>query len=277
MRIENVGFAVAPWPQALGFRVVADPADRDSAASRIGQGAVVGGVVTALPCGLCQIGGCTPDMLVACAAAFSVGAVIGGVWSAGHELLTGGFKTAEAPQSSASAAGVRQAAVTPVAATSRRYDHIALQQCVQDALTRSDDGPPWREQGLTARLQPVAARPPASDGSASAYADLSRSNVRQVIETSVSALTLVARSRSAGEAPTADAIATLNVDGGMHFIDLASGQMHTTPLSWTSGQRTLAQWAALPADEIALELDRACAQIAAGAVKAAAARWRQTR
>jgi hypothetical protein len=274
--VEYVGFAVPAWSPDLGFRVIADNADRDSAASRIGQNAVAGGIVTALPCGLCQIGGCTPDMLVACAAAFSVGAVIGGVWSAGHELISGGFKATEEPKVGAPAGDVRKAALTPVAATSRRFDHIALQRCVLDAVEQSD-GSAWREQGLTARFQPVATPRSAVDGSAATYADLAGSNVRQVVETFVSGLALVARNRSASEVPTADASATLSVQGGMRFIELASGHVHTTPLSWSSEPRTLAQWAGLPAEEVATELDRACRQIAEEVAKAAYARWRNSR
>ncbi len=274
--VETIGFAAAPWSPELGFRVIPGSGDRDNAASRIGHDAVVGGIVTALPCGLCQIGGCTPDMLVACAAAFSVGAVIGGVWSAGHELVSGGFKASNEPTSGASAADVRQAAVTPVATTSRRFDHIALQQCVLNAAAQRD-GPAWREQGLTARFQPVAGRPSAPDGSAAAYADLAGANVRHVVETHVAGLTLVARSRGAAEVPTVDASATLNIDGSMRFIDLASGNVHTTPLAWRSEPRTLAQWAELPAEAIIAELDYACQRIAEDAVKAAHARWRSSR
>jgi len=215
-------------------------------------------------------------MLAACAAAFSVGAVIGGAWSAGHELLTGGFKTTDEQKSGLSAAEVRKAAVKPVAATSRRFDHTALQQCVGVALQQSD-GSAWHEQGLTARLQPVASRPAAPDGSAAAYADMAGSNIRLVVESFVSGLTLVARSRATGDVPPVDAIATLNVDGGMRAIDLASGKVHTTPLSWSSEPRSLAQWAELPAEEIAADLDRACTRIAEGVAKAAYARWRNTR
>ena len=252
--------------------MIADSAGRDSAASRIGQSAVAGGVVTALPCGLCQIGGCTPDMLAACAAAFSVGAVIGGVWSAGHELLTGGFRTTDEPKGGVSAADVRNAAVTPVAATSRRFDHIALQRCVLDDLEQGD-GPAWHEQGMTARLQAVAGPPSAAEGSVAAYAELAKSNVRHVVETFVAGLALVARGDGPSGVPAADASATLSVDGGMRFIDLASGDVHTTPLSWSSEPRTLAQWAELPAEEIATELARACRRIAAGATKAAHEQW----
>jgi hypothetical protein len=63
----------------------------------------------------------------------------------------------------------------------------------------------------------------------------------------------------------------------MRFIDLASGQLHTTPLSWRSEPRTLAQWAELPAEAVAMDLDRACKHIAEGATKAAYARWRSSR
>jgi hypothetical protein len=272
--VETVGVAVPAWPPELGLRVAADAPAGETAASRIGQGAVTGGIVTALPCGLCQVGGCTPDMLVACAAAFSVGAVIGGAWTVGRELLTGGFATRTEPKADPSAGAIRQAAVAPASAASQRFDRAALQQCVLGALTQPG-APAWRYQGLSARFEPLPERPgQAGEG---AYADLLQSNMRQVVEVFIDSVALVARESGPADRPTADAPTTLQIEGGVRLIDLGGGRARPQALAWSGKARPLRQWADASAEEIAVELAAACASLAERAVVHANARWLDSR
>ncbi len=64
--------------------------DESTAAKRIGGAALTGGGAVAFPCALCQLGGCTPEMLLACSGLFAVGAVAGGLVGVGQELLSQG-------------------------------------------------------------------------------------------------------------------------------------------------------------------------------------------
>jgi hypothetical protein len=238
--VEDIGLSVAPLPDRVGFDLQAPPRSSSGggALSRVGQDAAAAGMVTALPCGLCATGACGPELLLPCAAAFSVGAVIGGTVSLGRELLTGGLRSRPAPPPEPVATG---AALGAFGAGRPRLDAAALTQCILDRSQR-EDGPAWRHQGLTAHLlvQPVAPERATA--------------IRHRVDVQVEGVTLVA----VGDAATALASSHLRIDGHVVMTDLRGGAALSRAFAWDGPQRTLGQWAEVTPETLDGELRTAC-------------------
>jgi hypothetical protein len=295
--VQTVALAVPPWSLEPTVRIAPagtrgtgstptptptpTPAPAgDSALYRIGQQAAAAGVVTAAPCGLCLAGGCGPAMLAPCAALFSVGAAIGGLWSAGKELLGALRRSSPPPVASAAPAAAASAAppasapaVTPAApgagfdraALVAGFDRAALEACVARAAGEADPAV-WRDQGRTGRLQIV---PPPTDGGAAPAA----AGARLLVEPRVTAIGLVVDHGVRSEATGPQDEARLVVETTLHAVDLESHETWTEPFAWHGRMQSLAAWAETAPDAVAGELAAACRSIAAAGVQLARRRW----
>ena len=247
--VETVGVAVPAWSATLEVR----PAGQDASRGHIGDAAATGGVVAALPCGLCQVGGCTPEILASCAAAFTVGATLGGVWAAGRELVG---SIAQRP--AAGAAAARAAATAAGVGGPAALGAAALRACLAAELAQPS-ATTWRDRGWTAHLQAVPDAGPA--------------RAAPVVETTVTGLTLEVQPFDGGTRPADEAPARLVVAGVVRYV-AAGGAARSQALAWTSDWLTLAQWAGAPAQDLQATWALACRGLAGQALGAGEALWR---
>ena len=256
--VDTVAFRAEPWTVAID---VVSAADR-RVGGRVGEAAVAGGVVAALPCGLCQMGGCTPEMLVTCAAAFTVGATLGGAWAIGQELLAGGRD--RSPQVSQAPPIDRRAAAGAVAAgTGAALDASTLQSCLNDILAGVPQGA-WREQGWTARLMPLTADSASTPSTASLEARIA-----------VTRIALVHEARTDADRAPADTRAWLQIDAQARLGAADGSELGSETFSWISEARALGEWAAADTARLRNELSQACASLASQTVSAAQKVWRR--
>jgi hypothetical protein len=257
-RVDRIDLAVLPWEPSVEFMVRVDPADQ-TAQSRIFDKAMSGGLVVAMPCGLCQTGLCPPQALLPCAALFAAGAVIGGAFGTIEELSSGGL-TLASPPPDAAAAEAKRAAVAPVSSVAgRRLAQGALQRCVQlpwDEAARQG----WREQGRSAQL--VSALAPAG-----ARAEAAAGTPSHRAEVSLTSMALVA----SGDALPLDA--RIVVDGFVRYFDRTGTQLGESKLAWQSDAMTLERLSEPDSPDVRDALDAACESIGRQAVEAVQALW----
>ncbi len=210
-----------------------------SAWSRVSEKALAGGVILASPCGLCQIGGCTPDILAPCALLFSTGAAVGAITSAGKELISGGFFRADGkPIATASDQLPRIDAASRVL-----LDQNGLRDCLLDAArTHSPDAglPTFQVDGqtLSAQLEPL---PPVPGNPANTYADLAGQGYNALLESHLQKLVLLPESFQGHIQPGSPV--SLRLEARLRWLDLPSGEVvGRKEFRFTSDAHPLIEW-----------------------------------
>jgi len=223
------------------------------ALARVGEAAVTGGTVTAIPCSLCITGACTPEILVSCAGLFSVGAVMGAAIGTGIELVQQVRGQRPSPPDTAGTFARAGAGDTP-----RAFDVDALRACVTDALLESPFER-WRVQGREAVARLADTTPPAD----------AQGQWRSVVEWSHIALV---PSGKPGLSPETVPV-RLRVEGRLTLVDNGRVQ-RAVPLRWESDASPLEQWVgADPGGRTASELRAACRALAGQIVNGTRAGW----
>jgi hypothetical protein len=270
-RIETVGLVVQPWDARVEFRSTASREAR----GRIVDTAVGGGLVTAFPCGLCQTGACPPQAIAPCAALFSIGAAVGGLWATGKEMWHGGLAAADRTAPVGIAADAWRSAAGPVAASaSGRFDQAALHACLLRNLAAAGAGG-WHDQGRMARLQPLPPPGEAATAASQPDADRGERDARYLVRISVNAIALVDRGVPLRPMQATARPLQLVIDGDLKFIDRAGGPVREVPLSWQSEPVDASRWGAADTDEVAALLGRACAEYSKAALESSEKAWRR--
>jgi len=242
------------WRVAAGEPVV--EIGGPGASSRLGQAAAAGGMLAAFPCGLCQMGGCTPEMLVSCAGLFAVGAVLGGLTGGVHEAMAGPPGLPDATRQSLQGLidAERKAGMAPA----------RLAQCLAAALPGQ-----WRDQGRTATslLQDhTAAAAPEWN------ARLKAQGTTHAAEAALTRIALLPQ----GPAPAGDPATAplhLRIEAHVRMTDLASGHSRTATVDWTSEAHPPAEWTAEGAQRVAGAVSQACGALARQIVNAGERAW----
>lgn len=257
--VEKLGLSVATLPPAVK---VIESMPLSAATKRVGESAKQGGILVALPCGICQTGLCSPEMLAPCAALFSVGALVGGVVGIGSELVRG------TPPEQAVPRLTETASTLPTA-------HIAgmpLQQCLTQRLAgAATTGTQWTSQGRRAEVGEIAWEEADGNG-ASRYPGAKRNGYRFVAESRIEAVDLLAE--GAPGQTVAEMSVRLKIVGKLSFHDLSRGLRRDLPLTWESDTHPWADWSTNGAGLLENTLARACAAIARQAVEQTEATWR---
>jgi hypothetical protein len=238
--------APAPERQRLGVSAAQDQTSVEfakppggSAWSRVGDKAMAGGVILASPCALCQMGGCTPDILAPCALLFSTGAAVGALTSAGKELISGGFFQANGkPIATASEQLPRIDAASRVL-----LDQTGLRDCLLDAARAHSPavGLPMfqaHDQTWSAQLEPL---PPAPGNPAKTHADLADQGYNALLESHLQKLVLLPESFQGRIQP--DSPVSLRLEAGLRWLDLPSGDVvGRGDFGFTSDAHPLNEW-----------------------------------
>jgi uncharacterized protein YceK len=222
--VEKIAFTVQKNEPVVEFLA------RDTgAAARIGDAAMSGGMVTAIPCGVCQTGACSPAVLLPCTALFSVGAVIGGSVGLGKELIASLDKDA---QQSASIAKKTKQSVTPIVEStqSRRFDHTALSRCIEQEL-----GERWHDQGRMAVLSGMSTMDTFT--SANAGSDLEARGYQYSAQSKILKFSLVPEGLATPEIPV-----HLVIEGEVQLTRFASHAVKIATVSWQSPPHKLQDW-----------------------------------
>lgn len=264
-RKERIGFSVGASNPETRFL-----ARNGGVAERIGDATVAGGMATAMPCGICQTGLCSPEALVPCAALFSVGAVIGGTYGVGRELFLHMGGTSAALSVSADA----KQSVTPIvmAETHKAFDRQALSGCVARELDSSANRG-WHDQGRMAL--PAMSLPDGSGagqgGSRGSGTD--RQNYQYGSETTVSRIDLVS------DAQTSQLVSAtsvhLQIEGEIVFTDLSRNRAKRSLLLWKSESYPIAEWSAPDRKVVTKMLEEGCKEFARKSVEASRTLWMQ--
>ena len=254
---ETVAWRVLPGEPVLEVGGPGTP-------ERIGQAAFTGGAFAALPCGLCQIGACTPEVLASCAALFTMGAVIGGLTAGLQESLarSPGLPDATRQQLWASIDLQRRAGVGK--------DRMA--QCLSAELVR----PPkvvWRDQGRTAFpvMRDFATLAPGTPAQTGAAGSASR-EVDYTAEATVTRISLLPESG----APKGDAETRrlrLGLDVEIHLTDRHSGKRRSTTVSWSSPPHSPVEWTAADSALVSNTAAQGCQELARLIVNAGEKAW----
>lgn len=260
MLVEKIGFSVAKLDPEVEFM-----SSGNTPMARLGKAAMTGGVATAFPCGLCQTGACTPDMLASCAALFSVGAVVGGVIGAGQEVLNA-IGSSSPPDNSRAA----RDSITPLvkAARGRKFDQGALTKCLRQELDRL--GPAaWHDQGRTGLPSVIPAPAAPALDSAARASHLKPLGYQYGAESFIAHIAMVPIQ---GVAASDDAVA-LRIAAEVRLSTASGSQAATTSITWTSKSHGLKAWSA-PAAGLAEEvLQQACRDLANQIVAAGREYW----
>jgi hypothetical protein len=199
------------------------------AAARIGDAAMSGGMATALPCGVCQTGACSPAVLLPCTALFSVGAVIGGSVGLGKELIASLDKDA---QQSANIAKKTHQSVTPIVEStqSRRFDHRALSRCIAQEL-----GERWHDQGRMAIPSGISTMD--TPEFANTDSDLEAQGYQYAAQSKILKFSLIPEGLATPEIPV-----HLVIEGEVKFTNFSSHIFKAAPVSWQSPPHKLQDW-----------------------------------
>jgi hypothetical protein len=250
-RREPVVVTAAVGSPAVEF--LDPPRVPSGAASRIGEQAGSAGLLTAGVCGICQTGLCPPELLLACAGLFAVGAAIGGSLGIASEAIAGGFKAPPQPAGlaaqhvEATAPGVRTASAELLA-------QEALRECI---ARRGRDAPVWVDQGRGAVFV-------AGDAEA-----------RYGLEATVTRVAL--QPRGTPGQPIAEAPVQLLANGEVVFSDRREARTERRSIAWQGPSHTLAEWTAPDAAALRRSLGEACEGLASAALREADGLWRKWR
>jgi len=237
--------------QTIAWRVLAEPPSlgvEGGSASRIGQAAMAGGIVTAFPCALCETGACPPEVLGSCAALFGVGALLGGSAGVVKEI----FSSATMPADGSSA-------VPSLAAGEPVFSPARLTQCLGAEIERSNRSP-WREAGLSAWSMLDSGTD--LDGRPGDYR----------AEVLLRRLILV-HAPDAEQAVRADRW-RLRIDAQIRLSEPASGRRQARDVSWQSQPYPVAAWMQRRPELLAEIATEGCEQLARRLVAATESAWR---
>jgi hypothetical protein len=265
---ERIGLAVADTPPTV--KILAN-VRKSGAGKRIGESAELGGLILALPCGVCAGGFCPPEALVPCSALYAVGAAVGGIIGLGDELLSSGLKTAPQPTSIPETAEVTTVPALQASFTSLLGGDALRQQILEQLPPASDatpSSPAWRSQGRRSNLSPVVLDPANPDAS---YARLTTEGYHYLVESRIETLSLVPQ----GE--IGQAVETLPVrlrfDAGVRFIDLTRHQVKEFPLTWETEAQPWSAWSALDRRVLDASLGQAREALARRIIETARQAW----
>jgi hypothetical protein len=255
--LESLDFSTVSWPD----KVDVSTADGKNG-GRVGDAAITAGMVAAMPCGLCQTGACGPELLAPCAAAFAVGAVLGGAWAVVKEMSGANPPVSSAPNA-AELASAQHAAAAPVAAEAKRtFSADALNDCVRQAFAAQPDTA-WRDRGWTALLP----------GNSSET--VGRVTSRRRLELSVTGIALASNTPAVAGAAPAERPMQLVIDGLVRLRAADGTNADQQPVSWTSTSRTLGQWGVADSADLHALLDGACQSLARQVLQAGETMWRK--
>ncbi len=269
--VESVEVEIERRVPEIDFRT-----DRRHPLVHIGDRAITGGGVAALPCTVCQSGLCTPETLASCGALFSIGAALGGVVGAGQEVAQ---RISPEGQATLGALGRLEANVRREVkgAQDAAFHQVALAQCVSGAF---DALPPDARvaQGRAAAPRVALAESAeirVSDPGAPAASTRSAER-RPSVQASVSVdrVSLVMIGPEARGAPAAmvdpvrmQVVATLAIrrDG----VDLPVGR-----LEWLGAAFPRTRWESEASERAASELREACIVLGRAAAGRVLDAWR---
>lgn len=267
--VEKLGMATADVPPALN---VVESRQPSPAMRRIGDSAMRGGVIVAMPCGICQVGGCTPELLAPCAALFAVGSLVGGVVGIGSEIVGGEASKKTVPDHSE----ISPPLVAMPGESAAQVAGTHFQQCLTTRLRGSSGNhtnstASWVSQGRRAEVDEIPWEGPA-DGAALGYRAAQRNGYRFVAESRIEAVDLLAEGLP-GQAVTEMPV-RLQIVGKVRFLDLSRRISRNLPLKWQSDPRSWAEWSANIAGMLESTLAQACESIARQIVEQTEASWR---
>jgi len=269
---EKVGISVAETQPQVSIRQSRSRLSSD-VARRIGDSAITGGILVAMPCGLCQAGGCPPEMLAPCGALFAVGAAVGGVIGIGSEIINGGPGEKYAPRLSEAAVEATLPAMR--SASVARFAGMPYGQCLAQQFNGSASGAEiraeWTSQGRRGEVRNVAWDDKSANEN-SRYIALQAEGYRYVADVYIESVNLLAEG-DAGEA-LMDMPVNLEVLGHVHFRDLNRQVSRDLPLKWQSDPRMWATWSADVSSVLASTLDQACGELAKQAIEKTEATWK---
>lgn len=262
--VEKIGFVVAKPTPTVEFRA------KDGTA-HIGEAALAGGLVTASPCGLCQAGGCTPDMALTCAALFSVGAVIGVSVEIGHELVTNVFGNAPQPPD---ISREMKRSMDPVVemAKSEKFDQTDLQKCVAQELGEERNSA-WHDQGRKALLSERSQVDSLTADKSGFQNNLKAQGYQYGTESFVSRIALIPEDKSAQT--LAEVPVHLLLEGEVRFIDLSRNDVRTSQVSWKSPQHKLEDWIKFGPRLVGDAMKQGCHELAKQIIEVSQRFWKQ--
>lgn len=263
---EKVGILAANTPPMVNIREVVLPS---AATKRVKDSALAGGIVVALPCGLCQTGLCSPEVLVPCAALFAVGATVGGIVGIGSEIVHGA--PAEKPKPDSDEVTASATRSNTEAAFASRAGGMHFRQCLTKQFLHLDRTTPWISQGRRGFVHSIISENAAA-GENLPYASWQRDGYRFVAESLIESVNLLAEGEP-GQS-LVDMQVRLEVKGHIRFIDLTRQIHRDIPLRWQSVQRTWANWNENKAKVLETTLDQACDELAKQVIAETEATWK---
>lgn len=231
--------------------VIAVEAGAGGFLTRLGEAALLGGSLVALPCALCQTGACTPELLLSCAALFSTGAVAGGVVASGQELLARAQGQASGPaEVPPSAASVLHSAPA--------LDAPALRACLHAALAQGEAAT-WRDQGFTAHplLRSAGAATP----------------MVPALQVALERIAFVPEGPAPADPDTLSV--RMRLSGSWQWRSAPDAAPQRLPLTWQSKAHPLRAWLGESPPLLRDTLDTACREIAAQTLGTAQTQWRR--
>lgn len=253
-QLERIAWWVDNRPPGIEFL-----AQDGGKIARIGEAAMTGGMVTAFPCGICQAGVCPPEVILPCAALFSVGAVIGGMAGTGQELI----KHWQAPAKAGSERSANVAELRPLLAG--MGDKSTLADCLRSELA-ARQSESWRNQGREVQLGM-----PASAESGEAVGERQRlhaAGYHYAAELAIDRLALVEEEKVA-------AMVHLQVEGKLRFIDLPGREVKVSRLLWQGEARPIKDWIGGGASLVGDTLRQSCRAMAAQAAEQTHKAWQE--
>lgn len=231
------------YEETLGFFIgeikpIVEFADyKNGFPSRIGSSAMEVGILTAMPCGICQTGACTPEVLVPCAALFSVGAVIGGVVGLGAEVVA---STSNKPRLPTIGKEMKKSFEPKIASARQNlFDRQTLTSCLKNELDKPENSS-WIDQGRKGLpTLPEAGSIPAPS-TEEFRAVIGKLGLHHGVATFVTRIALALEAKP-GQA-LEEVPAHLIIEGQARSVHVLTKQTEITPLTWKSQTWSLAEW-----------------------------------
>jgi hypothetical protein len=261
---ERIAISVTPLQPAVAIgSPLALPPARNARSTTVAEG--VGALGWGMACGPCGLGMCGPVLMAACLATYVGGSALASLVDRADRrteevrFLTW---TAHAQPMRAHIESVSESAL----------GKSALRQCLQHRLSRDPAQPlQWEDGQRIASFEPVTSSETPAPGAPSPYPELSRDGIRHAIEIFVTRIWLAPRT-SAGDAPT-DARTAIVVEGGLRFVDTATGTADQRTIQWHADPRRFGEWDVNEMSAVTETVRQACHGFAELAITEAEDLW----